>query len=84
MKDAVAWLVLGIVLGGSVYPIMTEAVEYYGKFPPTPAWQTMEIDTNSSSVNLATNQSFASATSYNDKLWIVTDGSIEVFFLEHP
>ncbi len=79
-----AWLIFGIILGASFTPIIIEAVEYYGKFPPTAAWQTLEIDANSSSVDLGNNQTFINATSYRDKLWIVTDGSIEVFFVEHP
>ena len=82
MKDAAAWLILGIVIGGSVYPIMVEAQQYFGKFPPTPAWQ--EIDTDANAVINNFSQPFLNATSYNDRFFIISDGSIDIFFTEYP
>ncbi len=80
----VAWLIFGIIIGASLYPVIVEAVEYYGKFPPTPAFQEFEIDNNATGVDLTINQTFINATSYKDKLFIVTDGSIEAWFVEYP
>ncbi len=82
MKNAAAYLVLGIILGGSVYPIMTEAQTYYGKFPPTPAWQELEADNNFT--RPLQEQLFLNATSYSDKMFIVSDGSISVTFVPYP
>ncbi len=78
----VAWLIFGVILGASFTPIIIEAVEYYGKFPPTPAWQSFEIDNNFTLPN--NTQAFLNATSYKDIMFIVTDGSINVTFVPYP
>jgi len=80
----VAWMIFGIIIGASLYPIVVEAQDYFGKFPPTPAWQELEIDNNATTINPLQNQTFINATSYKDKLWIVTDGSIIASFVDYP
>lgn len=79
----IAWLVFGVILGASFTPILIEAVEYYGKFPPTAAWQEIETDDNAT-IPSQDNRTYVNATSYHDKLWIITDGSIEAYFIEFP
>ncbi len=68
MEYKAAYLVLGIILGGSVYPIMIEAQDYYGKFPPTVAFS--KIDPNSTGD--------VEAISYSDVVTFTGDGSIEI------
>lgn len=63
MKYATTWLVLGIILGLAVFPIMSEAQEYYGKFPPTPAFR-----------NVTTTTDTIEADSYADVLNLVGVG----------
>ncbi len=76
-------LIFGIVLTVSFYPIVTEAVEYYGKFPPTSAWQELETD-DDATINVLVSQTFLNASSYKDKMWIISDGSLDIFFTEYP
>ncbi len=72
----VAWVFLGIVIGISFYPIIVEAVEYYGKFPPTRAYDTASIEnTTSQRIN---------ATSYSSPLILVSDGTVELTFVTVP
>jgi len=83
MRDGVAWLVLGVIIGGSVYPIMVEAQDYFGKFPPTPAFQDFQTDSNAT-INPLLSQNFINATSYNDRMFIISDGSLNIFITEYP
>ncbi len=71
MKDKAAYLVLGIILGGSIYPIMIEAVEYYGKFPPTAAYSSITLNDTVQVIGET-----IQAESYARNLKIGTDGSI--------
>lgn len=71
-----AWVILGIVIGISFYPIMSEAVEYYGKFPPTRAYDSASIEnTTSQRIN---------ATSYSSPLILVSDDYITLEFVRVP
>ena len=83
MKSEFAWIIVGVVLGLSLYPIVTEAQQYYGKFPPTPAWQEIDTDDNVAAINNFS-QPFLNASSYNDRFFIISDGSIDIFFTEYP
>jgi len=82
LRSFMAGMFFGAIVAFAIMPMTIYATEYFGKFPPTPAWQEMEV------VNNATipvqNQTWVNATSYNDKLWILTDGSIEAYFVEYP
>ena len=62
-------------------PVLTNAADYFGKFPPTPAWQDIEIITNNTIP--FTTQTTVNATSYNDRLYIITDGSISINITEY-
>ena len=66
-----AWIVLGIILGASLYPIMIEAQDYYGKFPPTSAYSMFHLNDTIDNQNLSFNGS-----SYDSTIHIITDGSI--------
>ncbi len=72
-KSFVLGAVFGAVMIFSIYPILVEAADYYGKFPPTPAWS--KIIVNDKVNNLGENMT---ANQYNRELFIVTDGSIEI------
>ena len=73
-------IIVGIVITASFYPVISEAQEYFGKFPPTPAWQDIEIAVDA---NLPiTDQTTINATSYNDRLFLISDGSININITE--
>ncbi len=82
VKSGLAWIVVGVIIGVAFYPVVVEAQQYFGKFPPTPAWQ--EIDTDDNAVINNFSQPFLNATSYNDRFFIISDGSIDIFFTEYP
>jgi len=79
----ISWFILGVIAAVSFYPIITEAQEYFGKFPPTPAWQEIEMDDNAT-INPLLAQNFINATSYSDKFFIISDGSLNIFVTEYP
>lgn len=72
MKHAAAWLILGVVIGGSLYPIMIEAVEYYGKFPPTAAISTLRLNDTVDTQGVE-----VTALSYDQTIRFESDGTIE-------
>lgn len=65
------WILFGIVIGMSLYPIVVEAVEYYGKFPPTAAWSGITLNDNDTTFDATLD-----AIQYNRELYIISDGSI--------
>lgn len=78
------WMIFGIILGASFTPILIEAQEYFGKFPPTPAWQEIEI-ANDHTINPLDPVTFTlDARSYSDKMFIVSDGSIIINITQYP
>ncbi len=83
MKSGIAWIIVGVIIGAAFYPVIVEAQEYFGKFPPTPAWDEIETDSNAT-INPLLAQNFINATSYSDKFFIVSDGSLNIFVTEYP
>ncbi len=83
MKSGLAWMIVGIVIGAAFYPVIVEAQEYFGKFPPTPAWQQIEI-ANNGTFTPVPGPNIINATSYSDKFFFVTDGSILINLTQHP
>ncbi len=55
----------------SFYPIITEAVEYYGKFPPTVAYSQITVNDTIQTVGTVLD-----ADSYSQNLNFGSDGSI--------
>ncbi len=77
-------LLSGVLIGMSViiglalvFPVSDSAI------PPTPAWSNIQGVTDAiyDDTITATN---INATIYNDRFTIITDGSIEVEFIEYP
>ncbi len=66
-----AWIIFGVVIGMSLYPIVVEAVEYYGKFPPTAAYSSITLNDTVQVIGET-----IEAERYNRNLKIGTDGSI--------
>jgi len=77
---------LGVLVGGFMltlfYPMAIEAQDYFGKFPPTPAFKEIEIANNA--VPFPNLQTTLEAVSYADKFFIVTDGSIIINVTQYP
>ena len=80
----ILWMVFGGVIALSFYPILVEAQDYFGKFPPTPAWQTVEVANDAIMNPFVVGNTIINATSYADKIFIVTDGSILINITEYP
>jgi len=77
---------LGVLVGGMMltlfYPMAIEAQDYFGKFPPTTAFNEIEIANDAELFpNLQTN---LQAISYSDKFFIVSDGSIIINVTQYP
>lgn len=67
-----AWILFGIIIGIAFYPIASEAIEYYGKFPPTAAWTTISVnDTQNPNSTMI-------PFSYSAPLYFASDGSINI------
>jgi len=67
---------LGIVFCISLAFILTPSE---GGIPPTPAWQNIATnDTNSTTI-----PAWVNATSFNDNLWIISDGSILIEVIDY-
>jgi len=81
-RSFILGLIVGVVLLASFYPIVTEAQDYFGKFPPTPAWQEIEIANDA--IPTSNPQIIITADSYSDKIFIVSDGSININITEYP
>ena len=67
---------LGIV---TYFPSIAEAIY---SVPPTNAWQTIIVDSNSTIASL--NQTTVNAISYRDILYLVSDGSINITLGIYP
>ena len=74
--------VFGAILVLVFYPSMLEAQEYFGKFPPTPAFKEVGIGNNATLFPNA--ETSVVAISYADDFFIVTDGSILINITEYP
>jgi len=80
------YFVMGSVFGAVMvlvfYPGILEAQEYFGKFPPTPAFNEVGIGNNATIFPNTENNIIA--ISYADDFFIVTDGSILINITEYP
>jgi len=77
---------LGVLVGGFMltlfYPMAIEAQDYFGKFPPTRAFDEIEI---ANDAELFPNlQTTLEAVTYSDKFFIVSDGSIIINVTQYP
>ena len=68
--------ILGII---TYFPTIAEAIY---SVPPTNAWQTIVVDSNSTIASL--NQTNITAISYKDTLFLVSDGSINITLGVYP
>ncbi len=77
---------LGTLVGGLMlvlfYPMAIEAQDYFGKFPPTTAFNEVEIANDA--VPFPNAQTNLEAISYSDKFFIVSDGSIIINVTQYP
>ena len=84
MKSGIAWIIVGVIIGAAFYPVIVEAQEYFGKFPPTPAWQEIEVANDAVMNPFVVGNTIINASSYSDKIFLVTDGSILINITEYP
>ncbi len=81
-RDLALGYIIGVIMFASFYPIVIEAQEYFGKFPPTPAWQEIEIANDA--VPIPNPETIILADSYSDKMFLVSDGSIIINITQYP
>ena len=78
-KILVIGVLIGLVFGVAAGPRISEALY---SIPPTSAWQTIFI--NSNATYSSTGDTSINATSYNDEIWLLSDGSIGFNITTYP